>query len=150
MVDRWKTGFTLIEILIVIVFMAVLASVVIPQFSQSTHRAQASTTEFNLLILRSQIELYRNQHGGRLPGPDLQELVGHTDQLGNSGNGSDFPFGPYLQNLPINALTNRAVVTQTDGNPPTLRDVTSNQEGGWLYNATTGGVWVDHPDLIAR
>lgn len=150
MVARLKHGFTLIEILIVVVIMAVLASVVIPQFSNSTKQAQTSTTEFNLQILRSQVELYRNQHGGRLPSAGLTELLKTTDMKGNVGSGTSYPYGPYLQTLPVNALTEASTVTATTKNPPTSSDVTADEAGGWLYNATTGGVWVDHADLIDR
>lgn len=150
MLARVRQGFTLIEILIVVVIMAVLASVVIPQFSNSTKQAQTSTTEFNLQILRSQIELYRNQHGGRLPSTGLKELLLSTDQTGNDGTGADYPYGPYMQTLPLNALTNNAVVTATTKSPPTTADVTANDGGGWLYNETTGGVWVDHEELVEK
>ncbi len=147
MKSRVNSGFTLIEILIVVVIMAVLASVVIPQFSNSTKQAQTSTTEFNLQILRSQVELYRNQHGGRLPSADLGELLTTTDAQGNKGSGS---YGPYLRALPVNALTEKDVVTATTSDPPVAGDVTANDAGGWFYNATTGGVWVDHADLIDK
>ena len=50
--------------LIVVVIMAILAATIIPQFTDSTKDAKASTTKFNLHTLRSQIELYRTQHNG--------------------------------------------------------------------------------------
>ncbi len=145
-----KSGFTLIEILIVVVIMAVLASVVIPQFSNSTKQAQTSTTEFNLQIIRSQIELYRNQHGGRLPAANLSELSTTTDALGGKGTGAQFPYGPYLRSIPANALTEQAAIKTTTNDPAGKADVTANSKGGWLYNATTGGFWVDHEELVVK
>jgi prepilin-type N-terminal cleavage/methylation domain-containing protein len=62
-----KSGFTLVEVLIVVVIMAILAATIIPQFTDSTSDAKASTTKFNLHTLRSQIELYKTQHNGVVP-----------------------------------------------------------------------------------
>ena len=53
------SAFTLIEVLIVVVIMAILAATIIPQFTDSTKDAKASTATFNLHTLRAQIELYR-------------------------------------------------------------------------------------------
>jgi general secretion pathway protein G len=41
-------GFTLIEVLIVVVIMAILAGTIIPQFAASTDDAKASALKFNL------------------------------------------------------------------------------------------------------
>lgn len=49
-------GFTLVEVLIVVVIMAVLAAVVVPQFAASTDDAKASTAQFNLSTLRSLVQ----------------------------------------------------------------------------------------------
>ena len=63
-----QRGFTLIELLIVVVILAVLAAIVIPQFSISTADAQETALDSNLTLLRSAIDLYKAQHGGKYPG----------------------------------------------------------------------------------
>src|SRR6476659_1356734 len=64
-----RSAFTLIEVLIVVVIMAILAATIIPQFTDSTKDAKQSTVRFNVHTLRSQIELYRTQrHSGRVDG----------------------------------------------------------------------------------
>ncbi|MBP86522.1 MAG: hypothetical protein CMJ64_07395 [Planctomycetaceae bacterium] len=68
MSTKRQSGFTLVEILIVVVIMAVLASVVIPQFTGSTDDAKASTGNFNLSAVRSVIQTYRANHAGGNPG----------------------------------------------------------------------------------
>jgi prepilin-type N-terminal cleavage/methylation domain-containing protein len=59
-----RRGFTLIEILIVVVILGILAAVVIPQFTNATDDASLSAARTQLQTLRSQIEVYRAQRGG--------------------------------------------------------------------------------------
>lgn len=139
-----KIGFTLVEILIVVVIMAVLAATIIPQFSESTKDAKASTVEFNLHTMRAQIELYKSQHDGKLPTGTLVELTSKTDRAGTIGTSNLFPYGPYVRALPMNPFTNANSVTVITSNPAAAGDVTGT--GGWLYNATTGAIYIDHAD----
>ena len=43
-----RSAFTLIEVLIVVVIMAILAAAIVPQFTDSTKDAKSSTAKFNL------------------------------------------------------------------------------------------------------
>ena len=54
-----SSGFTLIEIMIVVVILAVLAATIIPQFSTSVNDSKVSAMQTNLQSLRTQIQLYR-------------------------------------------------------------------------------------------
>jgi type II secretion system protein G len=141
-----KPGFTLVEVLIVVVIMAILAATIIPQFTDSTSDAKASTTKFNLHTLRSQIELYKTQHNGVVPTGTLVELTKNTDIDGNQGTGSAYPYGPYIRQIPDNPFNNSNTITVITNDPAVAADVTST--GGWLYNATTGGIWIDHADYV--
>jgi len=134
-------GFTLIEVLIVVVIMAVLAATIIPQFSTSTEDAKLNQQEFNVHTLRSQIQLYKIQHGGKYPtiqDNGLPELVSKTDVDGTINNTSG-EYGPYiLEELPRNPFTNSNTVSaSTTGNEAT--------GGGWLYDVNTGMIWPDKP-----
>ena len=62
---RRSSGFTLVEVLIVVVIMAVLAATIIPQFSSATNDAKTSALTFDLQSIRSQIELYKLHHLAR-------------------------------------------------------------------------------------
>ena len=143
-----KHGFTLVEVLIVVVIMAVLAATIIPQFSDSTKDAKASTVEFNLHTLRSQVELYKSQHDGKLPTGTLIELTSKTNRNGTIGTTSQFPYGPYVRVLPMNPFTNSNTVKVIASSPAAAGDVTGT--GGWLYNATTGEVYIDHADHFEK
>ena len=63
----FRTGFTLVEILIVVVILGILASIVIPQFTSATMDAQAGNLKAQLLSLQNQIELYRAKNTGSHP-----------------------------------------------------------------------------------
>ena len=60
-----RSAFTLIEVLIVVIIMALLAATIIPQFSTSTTDAKKSSLDFNLHTMRSLIEMYKVHHNGK-------------------------------------------------------------------------------------
>ena len=112
-----KTGFTLVEILIVVIILGILAAIVIPQFTEASNDARESSLVSNLQTLRSQCELYKVQHLDRYPWYDDQggldfagmnlRLTTKTDNTGAAGN----DFGPYMQDVPGNPFcTNNPVV----------------------------------------
>ena len=105
--------------MIVVVIMAILAAVVVPQYFDSTHDATISNAQFNLQTLRSQIEMYRFQHAGVLPSMSLVELTSTTDQFGNLGNGATYSYGPYIGSVPENTITqSNTVVAAPAGGVP--------------------------------
>src|SRR6267142_2383306 len=130
-IDR-RSAFTLIEVLIVVVIMAILAATIIPQFTDSTKDAKASTVKFNLSTLRSQIQLYRTQHNGLNPSATLVELTKATDATGAQGTGATSVYGPYPREIPFNPFSNSKTVTVITDDPPT----SATGSGGWLYNVT--------------
>lgn len=139
-----RSAFTLVEVLLVVVIMAILAATVVTQFNSSTDDAKESALTFNLHAMRSQIELYKLHHNGSLPSltaGSLPQLSAATNVSGATGTpGSSFPYGPYLVNgVPANPITGVATVTATATNPPTAPSGT----GGWLYHAGTGMIWAD-------
>jgi general secretion pathway protein G len=144
-----RSAFTLIEVLIVVVIMAILAATIIPQFTDSTKDAKASTAVFNLHTLRSQIELYRAQHAGLSPSATLEELTKKTDETGAIGTTAAFPYGPYIREIPANPFTSdptdAKTITTIATSPAAVGNVTAGG-GGWLYHVATGGIWIDHAD----
>ena len=64
---RNRRGFTLIEILIVVVILGILAAIVIPQFTNASQEAAASAVKSQLQTIRSQIELFRVRNSGNPP-----------------------------------------------------------------------------------
>jgi prepilin-type N-terminal cleavage/methylation domain-containing protein len=65
---RKNTGFTLVEILIVVIILGILAAIVIPQFTEASNDARVSAVVSDLQTVRSQIELFKVQHLDQYPG----------------------------------------------------------------------------------
>ena len=62
-----KGGFTLIEILVVVVLLGILAAVVVPHFSGAGAETGTAALATDLRRVRSQIELYKFHHNDQLP-----------------------------------------------------------------------------------
>lgn len=105
-----KRGFTLVEILIVVIILGILAAIVIPQFTNASQDARRSSLSSQLQTLRSQIELYKLQHGDALP-----DLVTSWAPLTGTTTYSSVNFGPYMQSAPVNPLNNVGTVVNGNG-----------------------------------
>jgi general secretion pathway protein G len=66
---RTSTGFTLIEIMVVVVIIGVLAATIIPQFIGTTHDAKASAAKAHVAEIESALERF-NVHMDRYPTSD--------------------------------------------------------------------------------
>lgn len=95
-IKHWtRRGFTLIEILIVVVILGILAAIVIPQFTNASSDAQDASLRSQLQTVRSQLELFRVKNSDTYP--DL--VTNQWDELVNPVSGEDF-----LQAAPKNPL----------------------------------------------
>lgn len=102
-----EKGFTLVEILIVVVILGILAAIVIPQFTSASIDAKESSLVSDLQAIRSQIELYKIHHNDNLPGTQAGNdfetaMTSKTDQDGVVGVGPTFKWGPYMREIPVN------------------------------------------------
>lgn len=159
---RSSQGFTLVELLIVVIILAILAAVVFPQFSASTNDAKAAALQSNLTNIRSAIEFYYQEHG-EYPGENvatgatcvngadvatgaanteaalLAQLTRYTDSDGLACTGKDpttFKYGPYIKGaIPDNPEGDRnTVVVVSNG----VLGITTGATGGWRYDTVTG------------
>ena len=123
-------GFTLVEILIVVVILGILAAIVIPQFTQASTEARESSLVSNLQTIRSQIELYKIQHLDAPPTDATTFVDQMTDLSTSDGVAAAAPglgvFGPYLQKVPVNPFNNDA-------------GIAGGLTDGWTYTNTGNG-----------
>lgn len=145
-----RKGFTLVEILIVVVILGILAAIVIPQFTNASTAAKASSVLSQLQTLRSQIELYKNQHNNEFPTSDgtltgtwdWTKMTSKTDIDGAVGTtAGTHIYGPYMQQAPKNPF----VVTASQTEFGTAVDGTD----GWVVNTTTGVIRAAVPTATA-
>jgi general secretion pathway protein G len=137
-IRRARRGFTLIEILIVVMILGILAAIVIPQFTNASKEARQASLVSVVQSLRSQVALYKLQHNDNLPGfvstgaaafvsgePAVagdpptadsfwaqmtlfSDVTGKTKASSDAANG--FIYGPYMQSVAVNSLTNNSTV----------------------------------------
>ena len=146
-----KSGFTLVEILIVVVILGILAAIVIPQFTEASSEAKMSSLCTDLQSVRSQIELYKIQHNDALPGQSnvaiggthtgssgfINALIGYTDINGAVTTSTDpNGYGPYLQKVPTNQFNDKNTVQQDNSAP-------GGNDSGWNFNTVTGAFHAD-------
>ncbi len=125
-----QLGFTLVEILIVVVILGILAAIVVPQFSSAAAESRDSAIRMSLNRIRQQLEVYKEHHDGDYPRlADIEaQLTGATDVFGDPlPLGTIGSFGPYIREIPRNSNSGGTVI-----------DNAAVGESDWFYDETTG------------
>jgi len=136
-----RKGFTLVEILIVVVILGILAAIVIPQFTNASLSARQNSLQSVLQTLRSQIELYKVQHGDTLP-----NLVTNWTAFTTTSTYAGGTYGPYMQAIPVNPLNGLSAVSDSTANlngVTTTTGLAADMKSpgttiGWFYDYESG------------
>jgi prepilin-type N-terminal cleavage/methylation domain-containing protein len=149
-------GFTLIEILVVVVLLGILAGVVLPHIAKGAISARESALASDLQMLRRYVLIYKAQHKEVAPGyPNgdttqaptqqafLDQMMLSSDSDGNTAavGTAGFPRGPYLMRMPVNPLNNKDTLEAlADG---AAFPANGDDSHGWIYKAATAEIRAD-------
>lgn len=156
-----QTGFTLVELLIVVLILGILAAVAIPHFGSSTEDAKLSTLQSNLSSMRSSIERYYHEHSAVNPGEKAQDsgvdvvtadaceaafiaqltlYSANTGVTSNTKTGAA-KYGPYIKSvkIPTNPFTgNNTVLCDNTNTDITVAASTTAGGEAWKFYMKTG------------
>ena len=111
-----KKGFTLVELLIVIIIIAVLAAIAIPKFSNSSTRSKESSLRANLKLVRNAIDLFRADTGAfpaNMAGLTTSTTAGLSAAAAACTIAATDWRGPYLQAIPVDPVSGSAMTYGT-------------------------------------
>ena len=107
-----QSGFTLIEILIVVIILGILAAIVIPQFTSASDDAKLSAVKSTVSSVQAQLELYKFQTGGTPAATSFWALLGTTTVVDGK------TFGPWISSAAVNPFSNGSSVIGDDKGSP--------------------------------
>lgn len=147
------SGFTLIELVIVISILAILAALIVPRYTNASDLAVSSALRQDLRRVRSQILVYKAQHqdvppgyngGNRLIMPTetdfIAQMVNPTNEDGMVGSikSETYNLGPYMFEMPTNPVNGSSAILVISNTSP-MPDTPPTENGlyGWIYKAST-------------
>ena len=131
---KQSSGFTLIELIIVLVLIGILAAVAIPRFVDLTSEAEEASLRGTLGNVRSAVTIFRAEQLATNPGGTGWPTVVQMTTLGS---------------VLTNPMPPNPRKTGGTADPDGVRDGTGDAMGdvsgdeGWAYDPTSGNFWAN-------
>jgi general secretion pathway protein G len=135
---NFGSAFTLIELVVVVLILGILAAIAVPRILGTTARATDESVRHSLSVIRSAIDRYAAEHGGRLPGADGMATTFENDIR-------PYIRGGVLPKCPVDGSRQNDVYILADGESPGSNSTVGTH--AWAYNHKTGEFQVNCPDL---
>jgi general secretion pathway protein G len=131
-------GFTILEVLIVLVVVGLVVALALPRFSNAAETGRAAALREQLRSLRTEILLYRAAHDGIAPGYPRNDLRREPTsdtmlaQLTQATARADLP----PNHIPVNPFTGSSTILIVPANAAFPAAAQGDQ--GWVYQPSTG------------
>lgn len=128
---RGYKGFTLVELVVVLVILGVLVALAVPRFTASASKAKETTFCSNVRTIKSQLELYKMTTGN-------YPITATTTENSDGYTFSQFLNDPnYFESAPINPYTGTAFTATTNLTSTTLGYFKYESAGTTTYTITS-------------
>ena len=124
-------GFTLIELIVVLVLLGLIAAVAVPKYLDMTQKARENSLKSNLSSVRGAINLAYSQ-----------------SVLENAPSPGSYPSTISGSMFETNVVPDD-IMTPTNDVRIVTGSVTSDNSGGWVYNPSTGEVRIDLDSYVS-
>ena len=125
-----RRGFTLVELVVVVLIMGIIAAVALPKMTASTSTAKNNSTKQSLAIVRDAIELYKADNGAY---PTFTDSATFQTAM-----------KPYLKGPFPTCQVGNLNADVIAGVNPAISGTT-----GWAYDAASGDFYVNHATGVA-
>ena len=122
---RRRNQWSYVEVVFITVILGLIAIEAAPRFTQAKPENEVGLAQENTKKIRSQLDLYRAQHEGRLPPADSFRSF-RAAMITKTGQ-----FGPYVRKIPVNPFNDLNTV-RFDGEPAGIG------MAGWRFDTKTG------------
>jgi prepilin-type N-terminal cleavage/methylation domain-containing protein len=137
-----KSGFTLVELMIVVAILGILAAIALPEFQGHIQQAKEAAAKDNLRILRETIERYAAEHNGVPPGYHNNDPTGNPSGIVfQSQISQNNTYISEMPNNPFNQLSNIKPIWNSNPFPETA----TTEEFGWIYKPATKTIKLNWP-----
>ena len=146
---RTSSGFTIVELLIVIVVIGILAAIVIVSYNGVTNRAKDTERSAELSSIQKALELYYTDNGGypRCPSGSGPNLAPYTYTTGTvTGCLTNYLVPKYMTSIPTDPVNDTLSYTYRYGagykktGPVNFVGTTGNESDNYILGTKLNGV----------